>query len=386
MTSTLERVSSPHALAFEMPQDLPWVHQQQTSTYKAPLAVPAGTAPGTAGLPWGNRGGPLSPFLRRAQPPLPSCRMTRENRAGSYKTIVTKGFVNKNVRKRLFPLEWSWRVFKITYGTPSTFLRRLTLLTSELACFAVRLMRLFKAISMAALILPVDVLAQVYVNPREINDFNVEPRQGLRQDVVVTSNVERAATPEEIAQERATLDKEIAIDPKNAKAYISRGLSKMATGDDTGAISDLRLALTLDPKNVETYNLLGEAQRDKKDYSGAVATYSHELTLDPKNPDIYNSRAWAKKEKGDFDGAIADFSHVIALDPPTSSRGYEGRGGAKFAKHDFDGAIADLTKVIELDPKNAAGAYGLRGNAKQSIGDLNGAKADWAASTHNNAH
>lgn len=271
-------------------------------------------------------------------------------------------------------LQAVWTAFKVS--------GRLTLLTSELACSAVRLVRLFKAISMAALFLPVDVLAQV--NPRDINDFNVEPLP--HHSVVVTSEVASTATPEEVAQVLAGLDKEIATDPQNAKAYISRGEIKMATGDDAGAISDLQRALTLDPKNAETYNSLGEAQMDKKDYSGAVATYSHALTLDPKNPDIYNSRAWANKEKGDFDGAIADFSHVIALDPPTSSRGYEGRGGAKFAKHDFEGAIADLSKVIELDPKNAAGAYGLRGNAKQSMGDLNGAKADWATSTHDNAH
>jgi cytochrome c-type biogenesis protein CcmH/NrfG len=271
-------------------------------------------------------------------------------------------------------LQAVWTAFKIS--------GRLTLFTSELACSAVRLMRLFKAISMAALFLPVDVFAQV--NPRDINDFNVEPLP--HHSVVVTSEVASTATPEEIAQVLAGLDKEIATDPKNAKAYYSRGAVRLCTGDDTGAISDLRRALTLDPKNAETNNLLGEAQSDKKDYSGAVATYSHALALDPKNPDIYDSRAWAKKEKGDFDGAIADFSKVIALDPPTASRGYMGRGGAKFAKHDFDGAIADLTKVIELDPKNAAGAYGLRGNAKQLIGDLNGAKADWAASTHDNAH
>lgn len=260
------------------------------------------------------------------------------------------------------------------------------MLTSELACFAVRLKRLFKAISMAALILPVDVLAQV--NPRDINDFNVEPHQGqeVHQGVVVTSEVGRAATPQEIAQVLATLDKEIATDPQNAKAYISRGEIKMTTGDDAGAISDFRWALTLDPKNAETYNSLGDAQMDMKDYNGAVATYSHALTVDPKNPDIYDSRAWAEKGKGDFDRAIADFSQVIALDSTTTGRGYMGRGGAEFAKHDFDGAIADLTKVIELDPKNAAGAYGLRGNAKQSKGDINGAKADWAASTRNNVH
>ena len=249
---------------------------------------------------------------------------------------------------------------------------------------AVRLMRLFKAVSIATLILPVHVLAQVKLNPRDINDFNVEPQS--RQEVVVTSEVESVATPEEMVQMLATLDQEIAADPKNAKAYMERGVIKIATGQDTSAISDLRQALTLDPKNAQTYDLLGQAQRDKKDYSGAVATYSHALTLNPKSPDFYDNRGWAEKEKGDFDGAIADFSQVIALDPPTASRGYFDRGGAKFAKHDFGGAIADLTKVIELDPKNAAGAYGLRGNAKESTGDLNGAKADWTASARYNAH
>jgi hypothetical protein len=46
------------------------VPRRKTSTNKAPRAVPAGTAPGTFGLPWGNRGGPLSPLRRRAPPPL----------------------------------------------------------------------------------------------------------------------------------------------------------------------------------------------------------------------------------------------------------------------------------------------------------------------------
>ena len=43
----------------------------------------------------------------------------------------------------------------------------------RISILTVRLMHLLKPILTVALILPVDVLAQV--NPRDINDFNVEP-------------------------------------------------------------------------------------------------------------------------------------------------------------------------------------------------------------------
>jgi tetratricopeptide (TPR) repeat protein len=261
---------------------------------------------------------------------------------------------------------------------------RIDFVPPRISIIAVSLMRLSEAVLMAVLILPVNVLAQVNLNPRDINDFNVEPVS--RHEVVVTSEVESAATPEEIAQALAGLDKEIAADPQNSRLYISRGGIKASTGNDTGAVSDLQRAIKLDPKNTAAYILLGEVQSDEKDYQGTVTTFTRALTIEPRNSDFFDNRGWAKKEKGDFNGAIADFSQVIALDPPTASRGYMGRGGAKFAKHDFDGAIADLTKVIELDPKNAAGAYGLRGNAKQSKGDLTGAKADWAASDRFKMH
>jgi hypothetical protein len=43
---------------------------RKTPIHKAPPAVPGGTAPGTFGLPFRNRGGPLPLLRRRAPPPL----------------------------------------------------------------------------------------------------------------------------------------------------------------------------------------------------------------------------------------------------------------------------------------------------------------------------
>jgi len=175
----------------------------------------------------------------------------------------------------------------------------------------------------------------------------------------------------------ADCTKELALDPKNAEAYDTRGSAKFGKLDFDGAIADYTQALTLDPETerASAYYGRGDAKYQKGDLDGAIADYTQGLALDPKNAFAYFWRGHIKAQKRDWDGAIADYTQALTLDPKHISLYYI-LGDAKFFKGDLDGAMADFTQGLALDPKDA-NAYNGRGAVKQAKGDFTGAVADY---------
>jgi len=108
--------------------------------------------------------------------------------------------------------------------------------------------------------------------------------------------------------------------------------------------------IALSPKSADGYNTRGVAYYLKQDYDAAIADYSKAISLDPKGkPNFYTNRGMAYAGKGLFDPAIIDFDQAIAMDPK-DFLAYSGRGRAYAGKGDLDRAIAEYTRSLGLDP------------------------------------
>ena len=108
--------------------------------------------------------------------------------------------------------------------------------------------------------------------------------------------------------------------------------------------------IALSPKSAEGYNTRGVAYYLKQDYDAAIADYSKAISLDPKGkPNFYTNRGMAYAGKGLFDPAVIDFDQAIAMDPK-EFLAYSGRGRAYAGKGNLDRAIAEYTRSLGLDP------------------------------------
>jgi len=170
-------------------------------------------------------------------------------------------------------------------------------------------------------------------------------------------------------------DQAILLDPRNAAAYLSRGIAHGAKGEYDLAIKDCDQAILLDPKNAVAYQNRGAVYTAKGDPGRAIQDFDRAIQLDPKSAAAYVGRATAYEAKGDDGRAIEDYGHAIEVEPKTAAyyiargRGYENNG-------DHDGAIKDYDQAIQLDPKSAV-AYDLRGEAYKGKGDHDRAIQDY---------
>lgn len=195
--------------------------------------------------------------------------------------------------------------------------------------------------------------------------------------------VERA----EILMERglrneALLDygKAIELDPGNVWAWSNRAVTRVQTGDLTGAKTDLDKAESLDPGFVQNFigrGFLADAETRPLD---AIAAYTKALQLDPKNKLALTRRAAAYAKLKDDAHAVADRTAAIAASPDDSVV-YIDRGNLFLDLRRYDEAIKDLDHALSLAPQSARAlahrglTYAGKGNLEAAAKDLDAANA-----------
>ncbi len=205
----------------------------------------------------------------------------------------------------------------------------------------------------------------------------------------------------------ADLDRALALDPKNARAYRERSNAFRSSGRLDRALADANEAIRLDPEDAEAFDnrgnvfnnnrqydraiadynealrlkphfaqaLLdrGAAHYFKAEYTAAIADYDEALKLDPKRADIYANRGAAYKKVGRSDRAIQDENEAIKLEP-TTPEFFDNRGLSHVENGNYDLAIADFSEAIRLAPQanfltNRGDAYNHRGELDRAIAD-----------------
>ena len=147
--------------------------------------------------------------------------------------------------------------------------------------------------------------------------------------------------------------REIARDPKNAWAFLMRGIVAYDLKDYDRALADDTEAIRLDPKDAVAYHNRGNAWLAKKESGRAIADYDAAIRLDPKDAASYHNRARARETARDYHLAIADENLAIRLDPKDAAK-YHLRARAWAAVGAYDQALDDAARAVALDPEDAS--------------------------------
>ncbi len=142
----------------------------------------------------------------------------------------------------------------------------------------------------------------------------------------------------------------IKSNPKNPKAYYSRGNTRRRLGNFQDAISDYDEAIRLNPEYLDAYNNRGNAKNTLGNFQDAISDFNEVIRLNPEYLDAYINRGNAKTGLGKFQDAISDCDEAIRLSPELSVA-YYNRGVAKSKLGDKEDALADFTKAKELSPE-----------------------------------
>jgi tetratricopeptide (TPR) repeat protein len=102
--------------------------------------------------------------------------------------------------------------------------------------------------------------------------------------------------------------------PKDASAYINRGLAWMDKKEYDKAIADYNEAIRLKPKDAFAYINRGNAWGQKKEYGKAITDYDEAIRLNPKDAWAYINRGNAWSNKKEYGKAIADYNQAIRLE------------------------------------------------------------------------
>ncbi|MFI6339111.1 tetratricopeptide repeat protein [Streptomyces sp. NPDC050535] len=173
----------------------------------------------------------------------------------------------------------------------------------------------------------------------------------------------------------AEFDRAIALDPRLARAYRSRAMSRAESGDYPAGIGDLDRAIALAPDDARSFSIRGEYHRVLGDYDAAVRDLDKGIELDSTRDFAWASRGATRLSRGELDEALADLGRALEL-KPDYAWALARRARVWRARGEREHQMADLERAADLLPD---WAWGLceRGDAFRSMGRHTEALADY---------
>ena len=186
----------------------------------------------------------------------------------------------------------------------------------------------------------------------------------------------RARTSDGTTEALADLDRAIALDDKNARAYRLRGdLTRQAGGNLARAEADLSKAIALDPKDAEAFEQRGIVYTNTHRYDRAIADYDQAILLKGDYAQAYADRGATYYLTGDYQKAVSDSDEALRIDPDRP-RTYSNRGSAYKKLGQLDKSLADSNEAIQRDPKDPE-YFDNRGLIYASMKEYDKAIADY---------
>jgi tetratricopeptide (TPR) repeat protein len=155
------------------------------------------------------------------------------------------------------------------------------------------------------------------------------------------------------SQARTMFERAIALDAKNAAAYVGLGrvdLSAVALGWTADAEAALtraeelaRKAISLDEFNPAAHVLLGRTYARMGEYERAVNVLKRAVALNPSEPDSYAGLGDSLLWNGDVDEAIKALEIATSIDPRLSAEDLFSLGASYF----MAGRASDAIRVLE---------------------------------------
>lgn len=176
----------------------------------------------------------------------------------------------------------------------------------------------------------------------------------------------------------------IAVDPRNARAWVLRGSSNYLAqaGSSIDSMHDIEKGVKLDPKVTDGHYYLGIAYTASNRHKEAIECFDKAIKVTPLVPNLYRFRAAAYGAAGNNEMAYKDLTTCLKL-APRDVRALRARAGiAQILKKNKE-AVADYSKIIEYSPKNYSHRV-TRAMAYMQMGKPLEAISDYSAAIKNN--
>lgn len=172
-------------------------------------------------------------------------------------------------------------------------------------------------------------------------------------------------------------DKEIALHPKNAQAYLERGVLHRDLKHDKECLRDLNKAIEIDPNFASAYNNRAWYYDERDEFEKACADYRVCLRLDPKDNFAGCCLADNLGQMGKTKEALAVVEQVLKYNP---NDGHAHRQRACFlepTKENLPRRISDLTFAINSKTSKYEMLYALRAEDYKRLKDWASAIKDY---------
>lgn len=149
------------------------------------------------------------------------------------------------------------------------------------------------------------------------------------------------ATPAEIAADKV-------------QAYLEKAQKENSARQHVAAVAEVDKALALDPKNIRAYELRADANKFIDDKETAE-DYTHLIALNPASYKYYVKRGELKSDLKDYAGAIADFNTAIGMEPKYAPA-YLSRSITRHTMGDKAGSDRDMNlyEAVKKEPGGIA--------------------------------
>ncbi|WP_405704700.1 tetratricopeptide repeat protein [Streptomyces xanthophaeus] len=173
------------------------------------------------------------------------------------------------------------------------------------------------------------------------------------------------------------LDRAIAHNARNARAWARRGETHRWLGHHDEAVSDLTTALEINPTYAWALASRGQAHQQAGRYDQAITDLTAALQINPTYAWALASRGQAHQQAGRYDQAITDFTAALQINP-TDAWVLARRGETHQQAGRYDQAITDLTAALQINPAYAW-ALAYRGESQRQAGQYDQAITDFSA-------
>ncbi len=162
------------------------------------------------------------------------------------------------------------------------------------------------------------------------------------------------------------------------EVYLWRGLARLASADHEGALRDYHVQMDLYPECPEPYLQVGVALTALGRVDEAKAALSQAIQMGSRNSQAYWSRGLLLQGEGSVELALSDFEEAISIDPGEAISHY-GRGANLLELERLEEGLTSLSQAISLDGTDIdyfvarSNGYGALGRIEDAIGDLGAA-------------
>ena len=161
------------------------------------------------------------------------------------------------------------------------------------------------------------------------------------------------------AEAVAALNRAIAIDATQARAYTEKGYAHRRLNQFYLAIDAFERSISLYPEGYIAPYELGSLYNEQKRYDEAEGYLLKSLKNKSDNANAYEELGAVQRRQGRSDDAIRSFNKAIQLDPEDSGP-YMGLGDVYFYnKKEYQSSIEPYLKGLALEPENQVAAYNV---------------------------